>query len=122
MRRIWQILKSYVWWTHARGSVHYDVMVTLILLFIFLTPRWLFKDKPVEGMPHQTEVVVSQDGANGFIYRVDASVVQSKDEAVVRENLLRVIEPIAGEVDILSFEPERDAKGRVTSYRVRVRR
>ncbi len=122
MQSIWRILKSYVWWTHARGSVHYDVMVTLILLFIFLTPRWLFKDKPVDRMPHQTEVVVSQDGANGFVYRVDAAVVQSKDEAVLRENLLRVIEPIAGEVDILSFEPERDAKGRVISYRVRVRR
>ena len=33
-----QILKSYFYWTYGRGSFHYDVMVTLILAFIFITP------------------------------------------------------------------------------------
>ena len=40
-------LKSYFYWTYPRGNVHYDVMVTLILLFIFVTPQlWDFGDKP----------------------------------------------------------------------------
>ena len=42
-----KILKSYFYWTYPRGCFHYDVMVTLILLFIFVTPRlWNYGDKP----------------------------------------------------------------------------
>ena len=36
-----QVLLSYFYWTYSRGSFHYDVMVTLILAFIFVTP-WLW--------------------------------------------------------------------------------
>jgi len=122
MRRLSDIVKSYIFWTYNRGSVHYDVMVTLILLFIFLTPRSIFRDKPVQRSPHQTEVVVQSDGHNGFIYEVDAAAVASKSDDGVREDLMRVIEPIAGEVDIASYEPIKDARGHVTMYKVRVQR
>ena len=44
-------IKSYVLWTHPRGGFHYDVMVTLILAFIFLTPSSIFKDKPQDRKP-----------------------------------------------------------------------
>src|ERR1035441_7485783 len=73
MSNFGQTLKGYIWWTSPRGSVRYDVMVTLILAFIFLTPLWVnFRDKPVERSPHQTEVVVQQEG-DGFLYKVDAA-------------------------------------------------
>ena len=40
-------LGTYLWWTEERGSFHYDVMVTLILLFIFVTPHlWNYGDRP----------------------------------------------------------------------------
>jgi hypothetical protein len=120
--RVWQTIKSYLFWTYERGGFHYDVMVTIILLFIFLTPRAWFRDKPTERRPHQSEVLVQPDGHNGFIYEVDASAVTGTSEDTIREDLLRVIEPIAGEVDIASFEPVRDSKGRVTLYKVRVQR
>ena len=35
-----------IFWDYARGSWQYDVMVGLILLFIFLTPREIFNDQP----------------------------------------------------------------------------
>ncbi len=51
MSKFGQTLKGYIWWTYPRGSVQYDVMVTLILAFIFLTPLWVnFRDKPT-GAP-----------------------------------------------------------------------
>ena len=112
-----KLLKSYFFWTYPRGSVHYDVMVTLILAFIFLTPSSIFHDKPVSRGPRPTEVVVSSDGANGFVYRVTASAVQGKDEDEIRESLLRIIEPIAGEVELTRVEPVRDKSGHVTEYR-----
>jgi len=122
MRRVWDTFKSYVLWTHTRGSFHYDVMVTVILLFIFLTPRAWFRDKPAEHRPHQSEVLVQPDGHDGFIYEVEASAVTGKTDDEIRGNLLSVIEPIAGEVSIASYEPVRDNKGRTISYRVRVQR
>lgn len=120
--RVWQTIKGYIFWTYNRGSFHYDVMVTVILLFIFLMPRAWFRDKPAEHRPHQTEVVVQPDGHDGFIYEVDASAVTGKSDDAIREDLFRVIEPIAGEIDIASFEAVRDSKGRVTLYKVRVQR
>ncbi len=122
MRRVWDIFKGYVFWTHSRGSIHYDVMVTLILLFIFATPRAWFRDKPVEVRPHQSEVTVQPDGVNGLLYQVDAAAVRGETDDAVRNDLLRVIEPISGEVSISSYEALRDKKGRVYMYKVRVQR
>jgi len=45
MSKIWEIVRGYILWSYERGSLHYDVMVTLILAFIFLAPLWgNFKD------------------------------------------------------------------------------
>ena len=123
MSKLWQTIRGYVWWTHPRGSMHYDVMVTLILLFIFLAPRWInFKDKPVEQSTHQTGVVVHPDGNHGFVYEVEARAVNGKDDAAIREDLLKVIEPIAGEVEITSYDVVRDAAGHPALYRAHVQR
>ena len=122
MSRIWKTIRSYIWWTYERGSMQYDVMVTLILAFIFIAPIWInFKDKPIERSPHQTGVVVSPDGQSGFIYQVDASAVRG-DPTTVEADLLSVIEPIAGEVDIAKYEAVRDAKGHIVAYKVWVSR
>lgn len=122
MSRIWKAISGYVWWTHERGSMPYDVMVTLILAFIFITPYYLnFKDKPVERVPHQTGVVVYPDGQN-LVYQIDASAVKAGDDATMQQEFLRVIEPIAGEVDVDRYESMRDARGKVIGYKVWVTR
>ena len=122
MARIWQTIRSYILWTYERGSTPYDIMVTLILAFIFLAPIWInFKDKPIERSGHQKEVIVFPDGQSGFIYQVDASAVRG-NPTTVEADLLSVIEPIAGEVDITRVEPVRDAKGKVVGYKVWVSR
>jgi hypothetical protein len=113
-----QTLKGYFWWTYPRGSVHYDVMVTLILAFIFLTPLWVnFRDKPQPKPPKQTEVVMQQEG-NGLLCTVDASGVDEASDAQIRESLLRIIEPLAGEVVIDRYQPVRNEKQNVTAYKV----
>jgi len=121
MSKIWQTIRGYIWWTHPRGNVHYDVMVTLILAFIFITPRWVFNDKPTTRVPHQTEVVVSPDG-DSLMYQIDASAVAAKSDAEVRRELLRVIEPISGETEVTRYEPVFDRHGHVRFYKVWVKR
>ena len=124
MARVWGTIRSYIWWTHERGSFHYDVMVSIILLFIFLTPNWVnFNDKPTERNPHQTAIVtVIPDQQEDFIYQIDASAVESDTDAEIRSELMHIIEPIAGEVVLLRYEAVRDNKGHVASYRAWVRR
>jgi hypothetical protein len=39
-------MKRFLLWDYPRGSKQYDVMVVLILLFIFATPRAIFRDQP----------------------------------------------------------------------------
>ena len=71
-----QILKSYFYWTYPRGCFHYDVMVTLILLFIFITPHlWNYGDRPsnAAGPPHPIQVI--GDGGRGLIITVPAADV-----------------------------------------------
>jgi len=118
MKKIWSTIGGYLWWTYPRGSVHYDVMVTLILVFIFLAPlRVNFKDKPLERAPHPTRVVIVPDGAGGFVYRVEATAVHGSNDAEVRESLLQIIEPIAGEVQLTRWEAVKDNRGHTNEYK-----
>jgi hypothetical protein len=124
---IWRTIRDYIFWSYERGTIQYDVMVTLILLFVFLSPQLInFKDKPVEHNPHRIGVVVVPDGQGGLIYQIEAAAVVSqivgKDDTAIRSELLKVIEPISGEVSITKIDPIRDGSGRVLNYRVWVAR
>src|SRR5262245_49841161 len=39
-------LGRFIFWDYHRASWQYDVMVALILAFIFITPREIFRDQP----------------------------------------------------------------------------
>lgn len=119
MNSIWRTIRGYILWSYERGSLHYDVMVTLILLFVFLSPYWInFKDKPIERVPHQTGVVIQPDGRGGFVYQIDASVLTAKNDVALREQMLGIIEPITGAASISKYEPVKDGSGNVQSYKV----
>ena len=119
MNAIWRTIRGYILWSYERGTLQYDVMVTLILLFVFLSPYWInFKDKPIERNPHPTGVVVIPDVTGGFIYQIEGSAVIGKDEDAIRAELLRIIEPISGEVSITRYETMRDRTGRILGYKV----
>jgi hypothetical protein len=118
------ILKKYLFWTYDRGSFHYDVMVTLILAFIFLSPRFInFGDKPAERLPAQGEVSVQNGPGLSLIYEVNAKSLDTQDgPAELRASILRVIEPISGGVAVDKTEPVKDPNGKLVAYRVWVRR
>ena len=118
-----KLLRSYLFWTYERGSFHYDVMVTLILLFLFLAPRVIdFKDRPVETVAlHASEVLVreagTKNGSSRFMYQVRADDMGgAKTEDEKRAALLRVIEPVSGEVTLERYDEVKDAAGRVIAY------
>ena len=133
MGALGRTLKSYIFWTYERGSFPYDVMVTLILIFLFLSPRVIdFKDKPVSTVAlRASEVLVKESGTapNGssrFLYeiradqveRVAANFGQTMDtDPGRRAAILHTVEPIAGEVTLERYEPVQDTHGKTVAYR-----
>jgi hypothetical protein len=123
MNGVFRTIRSYVLWQHERGTLHYDIMVTLILIFVFFSPRVInFNDKPAVHEPHLTDVVVTPDAQGGLLYQISASTITPGDDLSVRDQLLRIIKPISGDVSIVSYEPVSDGKGHVQTYKVLVKR
>jgi hypothetical protein len=123
MNGAWRTIRSYILWQHERGTLHYDIMVTLILIFIFLSPRVInFNDKPRPLNSHPTGILVTSDGAGGLVYQIDGTSVTPGDDAALRAELLQVIEPISGHVSLVKYQAVLDQKGKVQDYRVWVKR
>ena len=113
-----KVLKSYVWWTHERGSVHYDVMVTLILAFIFLTPLWIhYGDQPKPDFP-ANQIRASVDASGGMIYEVPAGLLHRQAAGPTAEDLAHAIAPVAGAVAIDRWEAEREIGGGIVAWKV----
>jgi hypothetical protein len=118
-----KLLRSYLFWTYQRGSFHYDVMVTAILIFMFVTPHFIdFKDRPVETVAlHSSEVLVKEagqsDGNARFLYQIRADDMgNARTPAEIDAAILRVVEPISGAVTIERYEEVKDASGRIIAY------
>jgi hypothetical protein len=110
------ILKSYFYWTYTRGSFHYDVMVTLILLFIFVTPfLWNYGDRPPSGPGPHHPIMVSSNGGHGVIITVQAADVTlpaAASDRQVKKALRAAIEPVTGDdVFVEHWETVTDAQG-----------
>ncbi len=81
MRTVWHFLRRTILWDYDRGTVPYDLMVVAILLFVFLSPRAWFNDRPrpFAGEHASTVEVVGEDAAAGTrTYRVAADLLPPK--------------------------------------------
>ena len=123
MNAIWRTIRGYILWQYERGTLHYDIMVTLILIFIFVSPLVVnFNDKPEPRAAHLNDVVVTAGAQGTLVYQIPASAIAPGDDQPVRDQLLRVIKPISGDVAIVSYEAVDDGKGHVQSYKVLAKR
>ncbi len=120
MAGVQRILKSYLFWTYPRGSFHYDVMVTLILVFLFVSPRLInYQDRPQETLTAKQDILVRADGPNAWIYEIGAhQLADTSNSDRVQAELLKQIQPISGNVQIDRYQEQKDASGHVTTYRV----
>lgn len=118
-----QVLKSYFYWTYSRGSFHYDVMVTLILAFIFITPwLWDYGDKPSSTATITQPVTVIGDGGHGLIITLQASDVNvpaASSNVVIKKALKKAMEPLLGDsMYVERWELARDPNGNPVSWKV----
>jgi hypothetical protein len=122
-RTVKQVLKSYFYWTSPRGSFQYDIMVTLILAFIFVTPHlWNYGDKPTSTNSNSRPVIVMGDGAYGLIVTVQASDVKapaSSPDPVIKKALKKAMEPVLGDsISVVRWELTRDPDGNPVAWTI----
>ena len=122
-RSIKQVLKSYFYWTYPRGSLHYDVMVTLILLFIFVTPAvWDYGDKPRSTAANTHPVQITGGGGYGLIVTIQASDViasSGSSNADIKKALKKAMEPVLGDsIYVERWELLRDQNGNPQSWKI----
>jgi hypothetical protein len=114
-RSFGQVLRSYFYWTYSRGSFHYDIMVTLILLFIFITPQlWDYgaKPSPIAASSHPFQVVPNGRGVIITVQASDITVPAGASNRQVKKLLRKAIEPVTGDdVYIEHWETALDAQG-----------
>ena len=78
-------LKRFILWDFPRASWQYDVMVGLILAFMFLTPREWFRDSP--KIPKASEIVLLPGTHDGQVFWIEPELVARIPE---QERLARV--------------------------------
>jgi hypothetical protein len=113
-----EIMKSYFYWTYPRGCFHYDVMVTLILIFIFVTPHlWNYGDKASSSAGLRHPIQLTGDGNHGLIVTVqaaDVDVPAGATDPVVKKALRQAILPVSGDAVVVErWETITDDQGNV---------
>jgi hypothetical protein len=113
-----RILKSYFFWTYERGSFHYDVMVTLILAFIFITPFvWNYGDRPQPEPLAANNILVSLPSPGVFVYDIPSSRIR-RGAGPIDAQLQSEIQSVSGPVTLDRYQPLKEPHGHITAWRV----
>jgi hypothetical protein len=113
-RLLWKAIRPAVFWSYKRGSWQYDIMVALILAFIFFTPRNWFRDQP---QPQQ--IVMLQSEHDWAVFLVDPGLIRNPAPEQLEPELRRLLEQRAHRrISRLRTEPAHNAEGRLTGYLV----
>lgn len=117
------LLYRYIFWTYERGSLHYDVMVTLILLFLFIAPHFVdFHDRPIPEVPARSnEFLVRDAGQFGtirrFVFEVRAEDLHDvHNDQDVRDRITERVLRFAPDAHIDQIKPVKDPHGQVVGY------
>ena len=118
------ILRRSIFWSYERGSWQYDVIVILILAFIFLSHP-LFQDQPVlelTNLRHVSGVVELSHDETSHTYQIDARLLESLNAPTERAAETILEKSLNRQVKVKSVEEIRDRKDSqvVLGYRVQV--
>jgi len=126
LHRAWEKVKLVaarsVFWVYERGSWQYDVIVAVILVFVFLTPRSVFNDRPtlqLSDLRHFQGVIEVGRAKDGWHYLVDSRLVQSMGADMPEDAVRRILQRHLHKPFVIkTLEPTRDRNNVVLGYAV----
>ena len=105
-------LKRFLFWDYPRAGWQYDVMVGLILAFIFFTPRAWFRDQP-----RGSSIVMLPSEHGSTVFWMDAEQLSStadSDRAAKAGVLLKA--RTGKRYNIVRIEPIVDSEKEIKGY------
>jgi len=114
------MLKRFILWDYARATWQYDVMVGIIVAFIFLTPRDWFRDQP--RIPRASTIMRPAEKGTSVLF-VDPEVLAGVPEARRLERLREFLktQSSTAQVSVTRVEPILDSEGELRGYMAFVR-
>ena len=103
-------LQRFIFWDYPRGSRHYDVVVVIILAFIFLTPRAWFRDQP--RIPRANRIAMLPGDHGGMLW-IDPELltgVPENQRLTKLNHILKTGKPIV-RLQSIYDESEHELKG-----------
>ena len=120
LRRFWRLIRPAVFWSYRRGSWQYDIMVGIILLFVFGAPRAWFRDQPRIPNPQQIVMLPSETGRP--VFWIDPDLVGDTPAEQLEAKIHALLHKRTGKpVSILKVESAKDDEGNLKGYLVRAR-
>jgi hypothetical protein len=105
------MLKRFILWDYPRASWQYDVMVGIIVAFIFLTPRQWFRDQP-----NPTSIAMLSSGSAGSSYFISHAAHTS--DAQLGPAIIEMLRIRTGNrrLAVTRIEPVHNAEGELEGY------
>jgi hypothetical protein len=110
------MLKRFILWDYQRGSWQYDVMVGIIVLFIFATPRDWFRDQPKLPKASSIAMLPSENGSSVFF--VDSQFLAGTAENQRVSKLTQLLQDRMSNrrLKVVRVEPILDSEGDLQGY------
>ena len=112
------MLKRFIFWDFPRASWQYDVMVGIILLFVFLTPRGWFRDQPRSPMVSSVAVLPAEHSSS--LYWVEPELLNGLSKDQQAEKLPQLLQKMTHQkkLTVTRVEPVQDSDGATKGYMV----
>jgi hypothetical protein len=110
------MLKRFILWDYPRASWQYDVMVGIILAFIFLTPREWFRDQPRIPTASSIAPLPTDKGSSAFF--VSSELLSGVREDQRAGKLTQVLRVRTGNrnLQVTHVQPVLDSEGALQGF------
>ncbi len=106
-------VKRFLFWDYPRAGWQYDVMVGLILAFIFLTPREWFRDQP---RANSIVMLPSERGDNRFLDGCRATFEHPRKRTGRRGQLALLQARTGKKYHVVRLEPIVDSEQEIKGF------
>ena len=110
------MLKRFILWDYPRASWQYDLMVGIIVIFIFLTPRDWFRDQPRIPQASSVAMLPSEHGESAFFIESRFLARIPENERVARLTEVLQSRTSNKRLTVIRVEPILDDQGDLQGY------
>ncbi len=114
------MLKRFILWDFQRGTWQYDVMVAIILAFLFVTPRTWFRDQP--RIPKGIAMLPPEKGSSPFWIDKELLTATPENQRVSKLTQVLRAQTGNGRLEVTRVEEVRSSEDELLGFMAFARR